>query len=478
VTIAPFDPARFAFHPSPERLSSVAVEELKALRWWYGLPLAGPVKLEGKYDPTGQFHNYLLNTVHFRGKSVLVLGCRDGFFMFLAEALGASSVVGIDAPYERDGINECFSAAKEILGATCTTRDGDLESLDPEEIGVFDVVLLFEVTTRSDAPRRVVESACRVCRETLVVMSHFLPTEEQLPHCATYRSYTGEKDHRDRCAPNASWFRHVLEEEHFKIVGGTEWHDFSRITVVSAKQQSTAPRLTYQDMPLDTGFENETAVLVMSCERYSQAWDFFFALFWKYWPECPYKVYLCTDKGNFVHEKVSTISIGTDRGWANNFRHALDVMGASRVILTLEDFFPNGRWDDQKIRKLVMHARQFEVGCLRFYACPGPTGRWYGSEEVGTIGPTDPYRVSTMNAVWSVDTLRGLLSEGMNPWQFELIGSRLAATRIEPFLSVWDHAPGIMSYYATGITKGRWEEGAIRLLAQEGFATDHIRLKV
>lgn len=478
MTIAPFDPVRVVFHVAPEKLSAVPVEDWRKMRWWYGLPLAGAAKLEGRYDPSGQLHNYLLSSVDFRGKSVLVLGCRDGFFMFLAEALGASLVRGIDAPYERAGIDECFASARDLLGASGIRIEADLESLDPGEIGAFDLVLLFDVVTRSDAPKRLIQSACRVCRETLVIMSHFLPMDESFPLCATYRSYAGGQDERDCCAPNASWFRHVLEEQRFSVVNGVEWSDFSRLTVVASKQPAPLPRPTFRDMPLDTGFEHETAVLVMSCERYSQAWEFFFALFWKYWPDCPYKVYLCTDKGSFAHEKVTTISIGSDRGWANNFLYALDVMKVDRVILTLEDFFPDGPWDGERIRKLVMHARQHGAGCLRLFACPGASGPWHGSEEVGTIGPTDPYRVSTMNAVWSVDTLRGLLKEGMNPWQFELVGSRLAATRTEPFLSVWDNVPRIMSYYATGITKGCWEEGALRLLAREGLPTEHIRLKV
>jgi len=39
----------------------------------------------------------------------------------------------------------------------------------------------------------------------------------------------------------------------------------------------------------------DTCVLIASCDAYSDAWAPFFALMKKYWPDCPYPIYLISN---------------------------------------------------------------------------------------------------------------------------------------------------------------------------------------
>lgn len=53
--------------------------------------------------------------------------------------------------------------------------------------------------------------------------------------------------------------------------------------------------------------ENNTpqlAILVLSCDKYSDLWDDFFNLKDKFWPECPYSCYLATDTKEYNREGV------------------------------------------------------------------------------------------------------------------------------------------------------------------------------
>jgi hypothetical protein len=60
------------------------------------------------------------------------------------------------------------------------------------------------------------------------------------------------------------------------------------------------------ELSLDLGEENKTAVLMMTCNKYKPLWSPFFQLLRKYWPDCPYKIYMGTDIGNL--SEVETIS--------------------------------------------------------------------------------------------------------------------------------------------------------------------------
>ncbi len=52
------------------------------------------------------------------------------------------------------------------------------------------------------------------------------------------------------------------------------------------------------------------AVLVMSCGAYRDLWTPFFTLFWRYWPDCPFEVYLGTDCETFDDRQVTMLAVG------------------------------------------------------------------------------------------------------------------------------------------------------------------------
>ena len=81
---------------------------------------------------------------------------------------------------------------------------------------------------------------------------------------------------------------------------------------------------------------NKTAILLMTCEKYNKAWSPFFTLFNKYWPDCPYELYMGTDKGNFPG--VNILSPGKDLSWTSNCIYALNNIDADRIIFFQEDF--------------------------------------------------------------------------------------------------------------------------------------------
>ncbi len=66
------------------------------------------------------------------------------------------------------------------------------------------------------------------------------------------------------------------------------------------------------------------AVLVTSCDKYQDLWEPFFTLFFRYWQDCPYPVYLGTNHLKYDHERVKTIAVGDETDWSSDFRSMLE----------------------------------------------------------------------------------------------------------------------------------------------------------
>jgi hypothetical protein len=147
-----------------------------------------------------------------------------------------------------------------------------------------------------------------------------------------------------------------------------------------------------------------------------------------------------------------------------------------------EDFLIKADVDGSKVRKLVRHAQDQDIGCLRLGPCPGPTGPWHGTENLGIIGQNDEYRVSLQLAIWKKSVLTTLVHEGDSPWHVEIQGPQRVRAVTEPFVSVWRESKtvpgGPIPYIITAIVKGVWQNDALELLKREGIPMDGITRRI
>jgi len=235
------------------------------------------------------------------------------------------------------------------------------------------------------------------------------------------------------------------------------------------------------ELPTDEGMEEQTAIVMATCAKFQEAWDPFFILFRKFWPDCPYKVYMSTDRGGRNDVEVLKQLDNMDRGWSSNLLSSLERMKEDRVILFLEDFFLTGKVDTDSVRRLVRHVHDQGLGCLRMFPCPGPSAPWPHCESLGFIRRGDDYRVSTQVAVWDRRTLAALLREGETAWQFELEGSRRSDRSIMPFVSikrVSEEIAGGPVPYEIGILRGKWRRKVVDIMKANGVPVSGLRMPI
>src|SRR3989338_8360512 len=164
------------------------------------------------------------------------------------------------------------------------------------------------------------------------------------------------------------------------------------------------------------------SIVVSSFDGNADIWDPFFTLFFRYWPNCPYPVYLITNRKEYSDKRVITIKVGDDKGWATNIRNALKDISTPYVINLMEDFLIEKPVNNRYIQSLVDYASLNKIAYIRLLPNPGPDKYFLNDLSLGEIDKKSSYRTSLHAAIWGKKVFLDLLVDGENPWNLELEG--------------------------------------------------------
>jgi len=207
------------------------------------------------------------------------------------------------------------------------------------------------------------------------------------------------------------------------------------------------------------------AILVVSCDKYSDLWDPFFELFFKFWPDCPFNIYLLSNYKITNYQKVKTINIGEDISWSDNLYKGLNLLKEDYVFLLLEDLFFIDFVNTDKILNLFKLALSINVCYLRFRPDPKPDKKY--NELIGVVSKGTVYRATSAVCIWEKEILSKLLKTNETAWDFEIIGS-VRSDEYDNFFSTWEK----YFYLTNGCIKGKWQRGVIKKLNSLGIQID------
>jgi glycosyltransferase involved in cell wall biosynthesis len=165
------------------------------------------------------------------------------------------------------------------------------------------------------------------------------------------------------------------------------------------------------------------SILVVSCDRYRDLWRPFFHQFWRYWPDCPFPVYLGTNSATWDGPRVCTLATGADESWSKNLKFFLSQIRSRYVLLLLEDFFLDG---PVATSGLFEHLETLEVlggTVLRLVPNPPPDVSLENHPAVGAIHRLAPFRVSAQPGIWNRSGLMAILRDNESAWDFEHLGT-------------------------------------------------------
>ena len=170
---------------------------VNALPWFHQLDLGNGILTPGKT---------LLHVLKARadvyfsrgiaGKSVIDIGCWDGYNSFEAKRRGASRVLATDhhvwsgKPYAS---RDSFELARAVLATEVEVMDIDLPDIGERTVGRFDVVLFLGVLYHLPNPYAGLQIAASICDELLVVETHLDALDVKQPAAIFYpRGFGGD----------------------------------------------------------------------------------------------------------------------------------------------------------------------------------------------------------------------------------------------------------------------------------------------
>jgi hypothetical protein len=226
---------------------------------------------------------------------------------------------------------------------------------------------------------------------------------------------------------------------------------------------------------------SDFALLILSCDKYSDAWEPFFSLFRKFWPECPYKVYLATNELKPEYSGVQIIASGAPKNWSDDTLAVLQQIPEKYVIVLLEDYFLNNKPDILWLQKCLSIMHSENAAFLRLASFRKDHFDMYAFDVIqqhpdfGVTRKSAPFLINLQAGIWNREKLISYIKPGESPWDFETKGSKRCAHTNDVFLGITktsskDIISSPIPYLCTAITKGVWMREAIELCKQNNVA--------
>jgi hypothetical protein len=210
---------------------------------------------------------------------------------------------------------------------------------------------------------------------------------------------------------------------------------------------------------------NDLGVIVLSCDKYSDLWNPYFELFFRAWPDCPFKLYLAANRRRFPHDTVVTLQSGEDTDWSSSIRRSVEQIPEKCVLFLYDDAFLTRRVPTDRVAAHFDWFLRHGANYLRMRPLPRPDAKV--EKDVGLIRPGSPYRTSLFGSIWRKQLIVDLLEDGESAWAFELQGTTRADAH-GGFYATYSH----VFSYLHGVEKGKWFPWSVRSLRKRGIRPD------
>ncbi len=225
--------------------------------------------------------------------------------------------------------------------------------------------------------------------------------------------------------------------------------------------------------------KRKMAIVIMSCDAFSDVWDPFFTLFQRFWPECPFEVYLISENKEVKNFPCKTILPGLGKNWSDRLIYALQQLEEKYVLFLQEDYFINKPVDTKWITEILLLCEKKDLVNVRLY--PTITSELIKLAEfpLGRIDKEkEQYVVCTQATIWSREFMLSILGHNESVWDVERNGSLRAKEMPHEFYSVYpttdpdklDEGYYPVTYlFLTSVTRGKWTMKTVKYCRQNGI---------
>ena len=145
------------------------IEKMNLIKWWHCIPI-GDVVTPGQNQESFETLDLLEIPDDLKNKSVIDIGCWDGFYSFECERRNAKKVVACDRfVWEDPEITDAgFNFAHKQLNSNVEKLFSYVEELPEKVVEKFDIVLMLGVLYHSKNPIQYVEIAKNLSKDIVI----------------------------------------------------------------------------------------------------------------------------------------------------------------------------------------------------------------------------------------------------------------------------------------------------------------------
>lgn len=191
------------------------------------------------------------------------------------------------------------------------------------------------------------------------------------------------------------------------------------------------------------------AILVLSCDKYSDMWAPFLQQFRRFFPATRSTIYFGSNRLACEDPDVVPVLSGDDPDWSTSLERILAQIPERKLFVILEDLFLAAPVDPKAFESCLACLFGKDALHVKYWGTPWPEEPT-DDPLIGRYPRGIPYRASVCG-FWDRDYLAELLIPGESPWAFEIQGSYRA--------SFVDGIYGLKSpicEYRNMVEKGRW----------------------
>jgi len=207
-------------------------ERVNSLPWYHQIDLGdgilspGMIKLEMLHAQADAYFQMPL-----AGRTVLDVGCWDGFNSFEARRRGAARVLATDHFAWSDkcwGRREAFDLAHARVAPEIEVMDIDIPDMTPDRIGIFDVVLFCGVLYHLRNPLQSLETVAKLVGSALIIETHLDAHRLKRPAMVFYPGAELGNDPTNWWGPNIACVTAMLKDVGFDRIAYTKHPSHSR----------------------------------------------------------------------------------------------------------------------------------------------------------------------------------------------------------------------------------------------------------
>lgn len=250
----------------------VTQEQIDRVDWYHDFDFPGGLHARTHHGANAAFFRLSwrflsdqLSKTDFSGKTVIDVGCWDGYFSFLMERLGAESVLAVDDISQNWGSGEGFRIARELFGSRVELmQDVSVYDLSRRIPRQFDIILFAGVYYHLHSPFNAFAEIRALCHEQSMVIVAGQCARNEIETTARFQLVDPE---RIKFLPTSQLLRETLQACYFEVTSAAFLSDVPPaerikearpLDLLNLARAATKSRRSGKAVPIES---NDTVVL-------------------------------------------------------------------------------------------------------------------------------------------------------------------------------------------------------------------------